>query len=462
MQSRRLDADYLVVGSGAVGMAFVDVLLAESDATVVMVDRHDRPGGQWNDAYPFVRLHSPAAYYGVPSTPLGSGRVERRGDNAGLHDLASGRELNAYYERVLEQLLRGGRLRYYPMTVYEGEGALTSLVSGQRTRVAYRKKLVDATWTRSEVPSTHAPEYAVAEGVRCVPINDVVRLASRAERYVVIGAGKTAIDACLWLLDHDVAPAEIRWIRPRDPWLLNRAHVQPATLGPMLMQSAATQMEAATHASSRQELLLRLEAHEELLRIDSHVMPSMFRGATVSLAELAKLRRIEDVVRLGRVQRIESERIVLEHGSVPTSVATLHIDCSANGIALPHEPRAVFEARRVTPQPVRYVHPTLSGALLGYLEATRPDATEGNNALCQPIPYPSVPRDWARLTVAQSMNQQRAMRDDALRAWESRCRLNPMFGAPAVGVSPEWDAARERFRSSVKSGIARLQALLAE
>ena len=54
----QLQADYLVVGSGAMGMAFTDVILKETDKTVLMVDRHDRPGGHWNDAYPFVRLQS--------------------------------------------------------------------------------------------------------------------------------------------------------------------------------------------------------------------------------------------------------------------------------------------------------------------------------------------------------------------------------------------------------------------
>ena len=64
MQS--LEADYLVIGTGAVGMAFVDTLLDESDASVIMVDNHHAPGGHWNDAYPFVRLHQPSHFYGGP------------------------------------------------------------------------------------------------------------------------------------------------------------------------------------------------------------------------------------------------------------------------------------------------------------------------------------------------------------------------------------------------------------
>ncbi len=67
------EADYVVVGGGAVGMSFVDVILAESDATVIMVDRRAHPGGHWNDAYLFVRLHEPSGFYGVNSTELGRG-----------------------------------------------------------------------------------------------------------------------------------------------------------------------------------------------------------------------------------------------------------------------------------------------------------------------------------------------------------------------------------------------------
>ena len=61
---RELQADYVVVGSGAVGMAFADIILTESDASVLIIDRYAKPGGHWNVAYPFVELHQPAAFYG--------------------------------------------------------------------------------------------------------------------------------------------------------------------------------------------------------------------------------------------------------------------------------------------------------------------------------------------------------------------------------------------------------------
>ena len=45
------DCDYLVVGSGAAPLAFVDTILAEMpSAKIVIVDKKAAPGGQWVDA----------------------------------------------------------------------------------------------------------------------------------------------------------------------------------------------------------------------------------------------------------------------------------------------------------------------------------------------------------------------------------------------------------------------------
>src|SRR5690606_37833812 len=83
MADEELATDYLVVGAGAAGMAFTDALLAHSDVTVTIVDRHHAPGGHWIDAYPYVRLHQPSAFYGVSSVPLGQDTVDVAGTNAG-------------------------------------------------------------------------------------------------------------------------------------------------------------------------------------------------------------------------------------------------------------------------------------------------------------------------------------------------------------------------------------------
>ena len=41
-----MNSDYLIVGAGAMGMAFADTILSETEGTTVtIVDRHGRPGG---------------------------------------------------------------------------------------------------------------------------------------------------------------------------------------------------------------------------------------------------------------------------------------------------------------------------------------------------------------------------------------------------------------------------------
>ena len=40
--------------------------------------------------------------------------------------------------------------------------------------------------------------------------------------YVIVGGGKTGIDAVLHLLDHGVNPDKISWIVPNDSWFINR------------------------------------------------------------------------------------------------------------------------------------------------------------------------------------------------------------------------------------------------
>jgi cation diffusion facilitator CzcD-associated flavoprotein CzcO len=113
---KRIEADYLVVGGGASGMAFTDALIHASDAQVAIVDRRHAPGGHWHDAYPFVRLHQPSQLYGVNSLQLGNEEIDRGGLNAGLYELAGGPEICAYFDRVLrDKLLPSGQVRYFPM-----------------------------------------------------------------------------------------------------------------------------------------------------------------------------------------------------------------------------------------------------------------------------------------------------------------------------------------------------------
>ena len=103
------------------------------------MDRNDQPGGHWTTAYPFVRLHQPSAYYGVNSRNLGSDTIDQSGLNAGYYELASGAEVCAYFDAVMNQhLLPTGRVTYLPMSEYLGDGRVRTL-GGDEIEVTARR-----------------------------------------------------------------------------------------------------------------------------------------------------------------------------------------------------------------------------------------------------------------------------------------------------------------------------------
>jgi len=466
MTIQLLETDYLVVGIGAVGMAFADVLFHETNANMVIVDRHHGPGGHWNDAYPFVRLHQPSGYYGVNSRKLGGDSRDMHRLNLGMCERATGAELVSYYEQLMQQFLASGRIEYFPMCNYTGDyqqkHTFESLTSGETHSVTVRKKAVDTSYLNTMVPSTHPPKYVIAPGVKCVPLNELPRVKRPPSGYVVVGAGKTGIDACLWLLDNGVAAKDICWIMPRDAWFQDRANVQPGE--DFFMQSYgsfATQMEVLAQSESIADLFVKLEATGQLLRFDSSVQPSMYHGAVVSRAELEALRQIKNIVRMGRIQRIDTDRIVLEHGSVPSDADRLYVDCSASAVdRRPIVP--VFEANKITPQMVRTFQPTFSGAFIAHVEATIENEAE-KNALCSVIPMPDKPEHWLSMLAVNMANQHRWGKDKALRGWIAQSRLDA-FTAMARAVLPtdtEKLALLQRYAQSAAPAAAKLQVLLA-
>jgi hypothetical protein len=62
---------------------------------------------------------------------------------------------------------------------------------------------------KPSIPATHVPPFRIEPGARLIPVNDLVGLSSPASGFTILGAGKTAIDACLWLLDDGVPPGGV-------------------------------------------------------------------------------------------------------------------------------------------------------------------------------------------------------------------------------------------------------------
>lgn len=420
-----IETDYLVVGAGALGMAFVDSLLEHSDARVVMVDRRHGPGGHWLDAYPFVRLHQPSAFYGVNSTRLERDRGERDVADPGSYELASGVEVCAYFDDVMRhRLVASSRVEFFPLCDYLGDRRFRSRVTGRVTEVAIRHRVVDATYMASRVPATEPVPFPVADGVRCVPVGELVDLEDPPAGYVIVGGGKTATDAICWLLDQGRNPDDITWIRPRDSWMLNRAFFLPDR--PRTLEGVVLQLEAMVDSASVGEVYGRLEEQGVMLRTDRTVIPGMMKGATLSVRELGQLQDVANVVRLGHVERIEPDEIVLERGTVPTTRDHVHVHCTAPGLS-DNAPRPIFADDTVTPQLVTRIGLTLSGALQGFLEATgRP--TDEKNRLCPPTTMPHTPFDYLR-SVLDGMRTEMGWQDAPdMQHWLDSARLNLLSG----------------------------------
>jgi hypothetical protein len=459
MTNTAIETDYLVVGAGEGGMAFTDSLLTHSDATITIVDRRHAPGGHWLDAYPFVRLHQASAFYGVCSVPLGHDQRDTVGTNAGYYELAGVDEIRAYFAHVMHRhFLPTGRVRYLPSTEYVGDGRIVSRLTENPGTVRVRRKIVDSTYLEGGIPATSPPPFEVADGVRWCPAGGIARVLERAERFVIIGAGKTALDACVWLLEQGVPASAIRWVKPRESWWVNRHFQQPYDLMPDTYRGVAIQLEAMAAATSIEDMFLRLEAEDYFFRIDPRITPTMFRGAVVSEGELALLRQIEDVVRLGHVRRIMRDEIVLDEGRVPTSASTAHIHCAASGLSRPPI-RPIFEPGRVTIQPIRWGFVSFQFSFLGLIEATM-SSDEEKNRLCPPINYWDLNADYLAAFLAMMETDQTRAAYPALVDWARKTRLNPFGGAGTSRDDPRIAESTERIRRVRAAAMNNLAKLL--
>jgi hypothetical protein len=449
-----LEADYLVVGAGAVGLAFTDALVNYADVNVVLVDRRHGVGGHWLNAYPFVRLHQASSFYGVASTRLGEDRLQKDGPEAGMHERATAPEICAYYARVMrERLLASGQVSFYPNCDYLGEGRFISRLSGQGYEVRGRRRVVDARYLSPMIPATSPPPFGVADGVHAVTVNDLVNLAEAPSQYVIAGSGKTATDACIWLLDNGVDPGVIVWVRPRDPWMLNRAVVQPDPA--VFLGTAADIMEAAAAATSPDHLFFLLEEMGVMLRIDRSVTPTMAKVPTLAQWELDWLRRIDRVVRLGHLVRVEPGQLVLTNRDVAIAGDAVVVHCAASGLRYrPLVP--IWGGQAITLQPIRIGFACFGAALAGYVEATLEDDVE-KNRLCPPAPFSNTPTDWARqqvLGARASFTSHPHIKD-----WADTVSLNPGRIPPELAGSAAVTAAAKRLDQYAGPGMAKMAKL---
>lgn len=330
-----------------------------------------------------------------------------------------------------------------------------------------RRKLVDTTYFATSVPPTHKRKFSVAEGVRVeVPgkLPELWRSADGIPSHVVIlGAGKTVMDAGVWLLEAGFSPDRITWVKPRESWLINRRITQPGQEffeGTVSGQIAL--MKAAGTAESVHALFQQLEEVGAMLRIDQQVEPEMFHYATISEGEVERLRTIGNVVRKGRVEAIEPGRMMLAGGEAEVPDDTLFVDCTASAVT-PKPVSPQWEDGKITLQLLHVPLVTLNAAVTAFIEANF-DSDEEKNALCKPVSFVDDIDGYAGTVLGTGMNRYLWASNPKVSAFLAQSRLDP--AAPTVrwlkANAPERLAIAAEMPAVTMAAIPNLQKLVAE
>jgi hypothetical protein len=353
-------------------------------------------------------------------------------------------------------MLDSGKVEFYPNSEYLGGRTVVSRISGEKLQVRKGCRLVNAHYLAPGIPAETPPPFGVADGARVVPVNALARLEEAPSQYVIVGSGKTATDACIWLLSRGVDPDAICWVRPRDPWMLNRAVVQPDPA--IFLSLVADIMQAAAESASLEEVFLRLEDAGNMLRIDRTVTPTMAKAPTLATWELEQLRTLENVIRRGHIDSIHRGKLTFADGSVAVSDDALVVHCAADGLKNP--PLVpIWRPEVITLQPVRAGFPCFGAALAGFVEATRDDDAE-KNRLCPPSQYGNSLAQWASMNVLGTRAVRVFSAEPDIKQWSDRVALNPARMPPGHPTSAALEDARERLAAQTGPGLARLAELM--
>eukprot|EP00535_Pseudo-nitzschia_heimii_P008021 CAMPEP_0197180118 /NCGR_PEP_ID=MMETSP1423-20130617/4835_1 /TAXON_ID=476441 /ORGANISM="Pseudo-nitzschia heimii, Strain UNC1101" /LENGTH=528 /DNA_ID=CAMNT_0042630139 /DNA_START=60 /DNA_END=1646 /DNA_ORIENTATION=- len=387
-QPQRLDCDYLVVGAGTSGMSFVDTILTQDPkATLILVDRNERPGGHWVHVYPFCKLHQTSCNYGVNSTTLGRSLNRKGKERYDIHDRSTGQDVVDYYQRVREKFEATGRVSCFFGAEYkrfdaDGGGFHVIAADGGNAvlEVRCRRRLVTVE-NNVLVPSMREPTIPVHEGASFVPVNALPESmrSGRFQNYVVFGCGKTGADAIVHLLRNGVDQSQITWVVSRDVWYFLRDAMEDFhTVNDILL-------DPFLKSASSRDIFLEWEKQGLVGRLDRSTIPGKFKGATMDVGELELMRSVEAAVRKGRAVAVERDTIVLERGSIGYDPdTTLLVDCMVDGsygYDLPNDFR-VFEPGRIKMGPMTFFfNASFSAAHIAFLECAL-DNDDAKNDSC--------------------------------------------------------------------------------
>lgn len=413
---KNLVCDYLVIGCGAASLAFIDTLLIQiPTAKVIVVDKKPYPGGHWVDAYGYVKLHQPSVVYGLESKQLEGNWAKLLFQKMMLpwKHRATQEDILKYYRNFIEEKVSKQQIEYYPNCEYnfddesehnDGVHSFSSSLSTIKEGgapppkkklylVKVNAKLVDGTIGECQVPSQCPVTFPVDDGIHLITPNKLFDESKKSisnpakgtkkNRYVVLGCGKTGMDAIVYLQTQmKVDPTNISWVIPNDVWMIARGVGTPSSLPEALLENDGDEHKAR----------LSLEEKGVFVRMDKNIDPTVFKFPVIGKDELRLMRNVKNLIRRGRVISIKKENknnsIVVGFGadqepliiSSPAddngSVIFLH--CTSPGPFNknlkkdPNKPLKLFFSKNEIRLNLLFYPPvTISMSCLGYLEAAR-------------------------------------------------------------------------------------------
>jgi len=330
--TKELVCDYLVVGAGAAPLAFVDTLLTElPDKKIIIIDKKPAAGGHWVDAYGYVHLHQPSLVYGLASKQLEGNWLKLMFTKFTLpwNHRASKKEILKYYGSFVDEKIASKQLQFFPNTVYNFESKESSVSDGIHYfssvdgsvsyKVKVNAKFVDGTKMECIIPHENPLPFPVDEGVRVMTPNqiydacqqqDETRSAMLQNKYVVLGAGKTGMDAVVYLQRKmKIDPSNIAWVIPNDVWMFDGGAGGNPYDWPKFMAKYNNDMDKASFAMEEKGLFVRL---------DKTITPKRFRFPLIQRDEFKLLQKVKTLIRRGRataIRRKYNSGVTVEFGS---------------------------------------------------------------------------------------------------------------------------------------------------
>ena len=240
MKTKQATYDYVIIGGGVSSLGVIAELVDyRKGKSILVVDQHKQLGGQWNDAYDYVRLHGHTWTYTVQGFPWPAEIEANRGHQA------SKQELLTYFKGIEDHFVSQGVeiLFEHMMPTKFGElqpdgsykVTLTSSVADETYGPGYytsdgatfeitAKKLILCTHTRHNSPPFRkikgdAAGKPVPNNIYPYQITKVMNLPEvikTKQKVAIIGGGKTGADAIMYLHRQGLALDQFVWVKKHD------------------------------------------------------------------------------------------------------------------------------------------------------------------------------------------------------------------------------------------------------